>query len=260
MGEKVDFMKFFAVALFDRLKRVVKLVVHAGKFFVAGKIEKPDYLIVEDVGVAYLVMPKAACTSIKRSMVVAAEGEEVANNVEKRRAAIARLMIRGKVKGLEDKYVFTYVRNPFARLVSAYINKFEDMEKIKRSGFLYDEYLGGYLKLSDSFEEFVRKIAKIPDRVCDRHFMSQSYLVDHLAPHKPQDIFKLEEINESYPSLVERFGFSSLEFANRSASYDYRDYYKNKDILDLVFNRYREDVERFGYQSDYQAIKEYMAN
>ena len=89
--------------------------------------------------------------------------------------------------------------------------------------------------------------------------MSQSYLIDHLAPHKPKDIFRLEEIGESYPSLVERFGFSSLEFANRSAKYDYRDYYKSKEVLDIVLNRYREDVERFGYESDYESIKENMA-
>ena len=259
MGEKFNFLKFFAQAFVERIKRVIKLLVHAGKFFFAGKIEKTDYLVIEAAGVAYLVMPKAACTSIKRSMVFAAEGEAVANNFAERRRAIAELMVRGKVKGADKMYLFTYVRNPFARLVSAYINKFEDMEKIRRSGFLYDEYLGGYLKLSDSFEEFVRKIAKIPDRVCDRHFMSQSYLIDCLAPHKPQDIFKLEEIGESYPSLVKRFGFSNLEFANSSAKYDYRDYYKSKEILDIVLNRYREDVERFGYESEYESIKSHLS-
>ena len=259
MGEKFTFLNFFVRAFLVRVRRLAKLLVHATKFFVGGKIEKADYFVIEEVGVAYLVMPKAACSSIKRSMVAASAGERFdGNNGIHGNSTIQRLTVRGKLESAEDRYLFTYVRNPFARLVSAYINKFEDMEKIRRSGFLYEEYLGGYLKVSDTFEEFVTKIAKIPDRVCDRHFMSQSYLIDHLASQRPSEIFKLEEIDQSFPALVERFGFSSLSFANKSEKYDYREYYKRQEVLDMVYSRYKTDVERFGYGSDYELIKRYI--
>lgn len=259
ISEKKVFFSVFLKAFGLHLRRVAKLFFHAAKLVGGGKIEKADYFVVNDAKVAYLVMPKAACSSIKKSMVSAEKGKKIdgESGIHGNRT-IKEMTIRGRVDDPESLYIFTYVRNPFARIVSAYINKFEDMDRIRRSGFLYEDYLGGYLKISDSFEEYVEKVAKIPDRLCDRHFMSQSYLIDHLAPHKPIDVFKLEEIDQSYPLLIERFGFSDLNTSNKSAKYNYMDYYTNMDVLEAVRDRYQEDVDRFGYGPVFESIKAYI--
>lgn len=253
-------MKIFASSIYLQIRAIAKTLLHALKFYGFGTIESPDYLVLRDRKVAYLIMPKAACSSIKKAMVKKwlPKEDEVKKGIHKN-SVVQKFSVRGQVKKAEELYFFTYVRDPFERLVSAYINKFEDFSKIRTVGFLYEDYMGGYLKLTDSFEDFVRKVSQIHDRVSDRHFMSQSYLINTLSPHKIDTVFRLEDINTTFPSLSERYGFGQLSFANKSSNYEYSRYYKSQEILDLVKDRYKEDVETFGYQSTYDFLSSQLS-
>jgi len=51
-----------------------------------------------------------------------------------------------------NKFIFSFVRNPFRRIVSLYRNKFLDLHNIHQTEGEYKTYLGGLFKQSDSFK------------------------------------------------------------------------------------------------------------
>jgi len=81
----------------------------------------------------------------------------------------AQHLVRSLNKKQLSYFLFTFVRDPYDRILSCYINKFLQYKE----RFIYEDYLMGYLKENDSFEDFVRKVAVIPDTLSDEHFRSQ---------------------------------------------------------------------------------------
>jgi len=246
---------FYVKSIFKQLRKIAKTLLHAWKTVFGGSIEKPEFLFLSKKNVAYLVVSKAACSSIKKAMIENELRENIEDNYQiHQNERVREFTVRGRLKVADKPYVFTYVRNPFSRLVSAYVNKFEDFKKIKSVGFEYAEYLGGWLELSDSFEQFVKKVCEIPDRLSDRHFMGQYFLIHTLSDIRPDDIFKLEDMDKTFPMLASRFGFGEVPHFNRTAGYCYEDYYSSPELVEMVYQRYREDVDKFGYHDVYRSL------
>jgi hypothetical protein len=256
MSESGSLKRAFVTGFYSQLRKLAKMLLHAGKAATGGHIEKPEFVAISDKNVAYLVVSKAACSSIKKSMVAGIVNDDIEDNYSiHQNQKVAELTVRGRLPDADRYHVFTYVRNPFSRIVSSYINKFEDFEKIRLVGFEYADYLGGYLKMSDSFSVFVDKICNIPDRLSDRHFMAQHYLIHTLSPVVPEQIEKLEEIESSFPAFTQKYGFGDIPHFNRTGGYNYEDYYSSVEMVDQVYRRYRDDVEHFGYQAEYERLR-----
>jgi len=214
-----------------------------------------SYCVCNKNKLVYIVNSKAACSSIKQSMLSLSgcnvNGEDY---WDIHRVAADRGYVKNKLSEEEKRYYFfTFVRSPFTRLASLYLNKFCDQKNISEKGFEYKEYLGGIFDRNDSFERFLTKISRIPDVLCDRHFKPQVYLVKQEAV-KIDFVGKFENSNEDYTVLRERFGLRELNVINQSASYNLRDLYTQK-TLDLVATRYAEDIEQFGYKNEYDKLK-----
>jgi len=137
---------------------------------------------------------------------------------------------------LFDRYFkFTFVRNPWDRLVSEYeflLRKTEHgrHERVKK--------LGG-------FGEFIRM--QIPRRdayqinmMCDRH---GKVLMDFIG--------KLENLQEDWKTVCERTGipYQELQRKNASERSHYQDYY-DSESRQLVARHWAREIELFGYTFD----------
>lgn len=213
------------------------------------------YFVSDEYKLVYIVNSKAACSAIKQGM-MSSMGVEISgeNYWDVHQEGIDRGYARKTLTEKEKKYFFfTFVRSPFSRLASLYVNKFCDQKAISRRGFRFKGYLGGVFDRDDSFEKFVTKVSRIPDVLCERHFKPQSYLINQEAV-KIDFIGKFEEFSEDYKKLKQNYALKELNVVNKSNAYCLSDIY-TQTTLDLVANRYEEDIEKFGYQNEYDKLK-----
>ncbi|WP_112478422.1 sulfotransferase family 2 domain-containing protein [Vibrio variabilis] len=221
-------------------------------------IDKEEFFKIDELDVVYLVNSKVACSSIKKRMLQIA-GEDVENLSYRdihNLSVIKGYSVFGSVNNIRE--CFTFVRNPYARIVSLYLNKFEDFETIRRKGFEYDNYLGGYFNFDDSFEEFVEKVCKLEDVVSDRHFKSQYYLIMVDAKSVKTKWSRIED-KAKVSEMLQEFGIGEIGNSNKTKDYDYRSFY-NRRTYQLVSERYKKDVEFFGYQTEDYELKEMVIN
>ncbi|BDS08460.1 hypothetical protein NT6N_35000 [Oceaniferula spumae] len=146
-----------------------------------------------------------------------------------------------------DLPIFTFVRNPLSRLYSCYANKVLDAGK--SGGKLPFEALG--VTADMSFDEFVQIVATIPDERAERHFRSQAWFLSADGKLITDYIGKIERFNEDWEELREKFGMPPSPHNNRSSmgKADFSTFY-SKESYRLATERYRGDIELFGYQND----------
>lgn len=212
------------------------------------------YVVLDDKKLLYLENSKVACSSIKASMLNIPKQEcynavhGVAMNMPEYRANIPY----GKYT---DYYRFTFVRNPFARLVSCYINKYKnEVHEEGKNYFANIHYLGDRLSEDNGFTDFAKRVCRIPQFLADRHFVSQSYLIhDWLGRALVDHVFLFENIGEDYGRIADNYNLSPLPMYNKTPSYNWIDYY-DMETAELVYRYYRRDIKEFGYQADYEKL------
>ena len=223
-----------------------------------GQLEPREYVVDAEKQLIYLVNSKAACSSIKACMC----GVETDDNSV--HSACSRSgMLKSDILSEEERgyYKFTFVRNPFTRLVSCYESKYHhDKTFYNREGTDFDSYLFGIMKKDKGFENFVRKIVLIPDFLLDRHFCIQSkhitgrngmLLVDYVG--------RFENMEQEFGMIAEKYGLAALPHFNRTDTDQSRwmDYYTT-ETAKLVYRKYRVDLERFGYLDSYVELRRYL--
>lgn len=237
------------------LKVFGHLLLQEMRYLAGGTLEKSSYLVIPEKKLAYLVNSKVACSSFKQALLASVSGRQVSDDYSIHTdPEVIRRSQRYLGAAQKDFYVFTFVRNPFERLVSTYVNKFCDYRKIAQAGFEYQFYLGGIFKPADSFDVFVDKVVSIPDRAAERHFVSQAFMIRRMANRQPDFIGRMESMADDYAGIAARFALPALPHFNKSSRYDYRDYYKSRAVVEKVYRKYRDDVEDFGYRDVYEAL------
>jgi len=202
----------------------------------------------------YYEVPKAACSSIK-FFIVQIDG------IEKDGPGVHSLKIptlssfEARSALYKNYFYFTFVRNPYDRLVSCYVDKVHRPALLNREDYLfssgeYKEFLNRYGKLDFkqmSFGDFVEFVTRIPDRHCNRHFMPQHYLVD---PDKVDFIGHLENFDRDFLHLRKQVGLPDdapyPEKLNATRHDHYRTYY-NDELREMVARKYNRDLEIFNY-------------
>lgn len=221
---------------------------------------KHTYHIIHDKKLIYLSNSKVACSSIKASMYHLDEQEDY-SNVHKLANAQKQYEIDTPYDRYADYYKFTFVRNPFARLVSCYVNKLhEDREKLGKTTtrLYFAGYLWGYLNVDKGFHNWAARVCRIPDKYADRHIISQSSLIHDDEGHLlVNHVFNFENLARDYGEIRERFDLAPLPHYNRTKKGNWMDYY-DLETAQRVYKRYKRDIEEFNYQSAYDELVKYI--
>ena len=220
------------------LKNTYHFLRDMARVVIRGELDSPDYIILDEKEVVFASVAKSACSSIKTSIYGSPpEGIQIHQHT-------SHLSHRRIPKKKTSYFSFAIVRDPYERLASCYRAKFN---KVDESKFMFSNYLFGYLKNDDSFEEFVRKVSKIPDILCDRHFKAQNKIV--FASGKKIDfIGKFENLPSDFEEIRERYDFAELPMLNKSSGRTASDLFSDETRA-LASKRYEKDFELFGYSN-----------
>jgi hypothetical protein len=201
----------------------------------------------------YVENAKVACTTIKRSLQLAeldGDLELLPENVHDR--SLSPLIAPSGNMALfrsvlaEDFFRFTFVRNPYTRALSCYLEKFAENEYERAR---LSPQLGLDLSVIPSFEEFLIAVREQPAGSRDIHWEGQAFL---LRPNAMKYTFigRFEQFGSHWKKVFEYLGLPaagqaqmrhSTDASSRlSAHYGWRE-------RALVREIYMEDFLAFGY-------------
>ena len=155
----------------------------------------------------------------------------------------------------DDYHKWVFVRNPWDRLYSCYLNKIYDIIDIFNCPPFPAVYMGWVedsFKLNPmTFEAFVKLVGKTPDFLCDGHFLPQHYFfnlqeMDFIGRFENFEADMLKVLNIVAPG----YGIKKFERRNQSSSRGgkaYREHYTD-EMREIVARKYARDIELFDYQ------------
>lgn len=236
--------------------QIIRRIIGKGSYY------SRSFFYIPEKKVLYLSVSKAGNTSIKASL-FNLHADKTYRDIHRKVHSLNQAKNIDKIGEFPDYFKFTFVRSPFRRLVSCYENKLHtDQDKVGKTirFLIYDSYLMGFLAKDRGFGNFARRVCMIPDRISDRHFVSQSMnaigpdgklLVDYVG--------KLENMEADYAPIREKYGFPPLPHYNRTrkARQNWMDYY-DLDTARRVYKRYETDIRVFGYQKEYDKLVSYL--
>jgi len=221
-----------------------------------GKIDPVVYIINHNKELVYIPIAKVANSSIKASMC-----EQKLDGVKEYYQIHSLVTKANKLDEETEKYYkFSFVRNPYDRLVSCYVNKYiEDKKYLETKGHLYmDSYLFGYIRRPKDFSDFIRKICKIPTWLEDQHFQKQyNLLYDKSGNCLADYVGKYENILEDFEILKEKFDLDPLPHYNQTSKGNWMDYY-TLETAELVYKKYYKDFQTFGYEDFHKDLIKYL--
>jgi hypothetical protein len=129
---------------------------------------------------------------------------------------------------IENKWVFSVVRNPFIRAVSFYV--------FLKSMYTFKDTLADL-----TFEQLYTK-------KYDRFYVSTTSQTKYLTGKNSMvpNIFKYED---GYSKIEDKLGFKIDQKELISPKYNYLDYY-NEEREKLILNIFEEDFENFSYSTN----------
>lgn len=139
----------------------------------------------------------------------------------------------------EKFFSFAFVRNPWDRCFSAY----RYLLKGGDQGYMDLEDKEKYVNKYDSFYDFLKNgLAKAI--IMQQHFKRQIHYIDKDLNF----VGKFENINSDFSLLSNMIECdNNLTKENYNPNPDYRKFY-NEESINIVYNFYKKDVEKFNYQ------------
>lgn len=226
-----------------------------------------NLLIDKQLRFAYLQIPKAACSTIKFSL-LSSYGTRPTQNISQSHlhtdhlhwATYGSPYLRAILK--HDRNIllptFTVVRNPFTRTLSGYREKIE----LRKDSDKYITDLGFSTSKKISFDEFLDALLRRPQIAVDPHFQAQSTIISNPL---------IEDIAIGYMENLDEFLFhiTSIIFGKANTSklairniHSTRSseqeiigkYYNSEETVDKVIQLYKSDFINFAYSQDIQQI------
>ena len=208
-------------------------------------------------GVIYLNNPKVGCSTVKATLwrAITGSGPATKGGVHKVEGSPFSIDMADP-DTVQTAFVFTFVRNPYERIVSAYLNKVAaHKEKLwqtfaTKRGLNPDDAV--------TFDGFVEMIANTDPEENDPHWRPQ-YLNTMYPFVRPNLIGDLSSLDDLLPQVLTRvFGDAAPDVASRqrhstSAKTSWRSFFENSVTLERVRSLYGPDFELFGYSRDLDA-------
>lgn len=146
--------------------------------------------------VAYVPVPKAANSSLRTALMTAVGREDaVAAGVHRSTRALLRPAPAFFAQDRSEWFVFTVVRDPVARALSAWRNKLIDPDEIFRPL----RRMGVTERLS--FEDFLGVCLDWPDWALNDHFMPQSLYLSQVLDRPELQVLHVETLAQDWPRV-----------------------------------------------------------
>lgn len=215
----------------------------------------------------YVCVPKSASTSVKALLAM----------LNGRRSVAARKLHNRRHTGLQtparigissfyrlatspDTLRFTFVRNPYARLVSAWADKFQNKPLVPGDAFIetylawrgiVDPSLPAGADATLSFAQFVHFAAATAERRVDAHWQLQDDLIS--MPGIALDfVGRAERFHTDVERVLDHVGIAAatrpavLRHFNASKHKPWISYYTS-ELANCVYRAYERDFDRLGY-------------
>lgn len=229
--------------------------------------------LVFDPKLIYLQNPKVASTAIRR-VLAELSGKKISWALRHRKSEFGNPP-RMQHVGLQKFYqlatdpqtlVFSFVRNPYDRLVSAWANKFAKFPLVRSSRFgswrpVIDTYLRVRAEIDPSlpagpnaylsFPEFVRYACATADTFIEKHIYLQTKIID-VPGLTPGLIGKYENFQADLEKLYDRIQapievrqrlLSKVNNSTRSRCSEYF----TQDLANQVYQAFERDFDAFHY-------------
>jgi hypothetical protein len=208
-------------------------------------------------GVIYLNNPKVGCSTVKATLWRALTGAVPTDKGGEHRVEGSPFSVDlADPDAVERAFIFTFVRNPYERIVSAYLNKVAAQKDKLWHSFAAKRGLNPEDEVS--FDGFVKIIADTDLEDNDPHWRPQ-YLNTMYPFVRPNLIGDLNSLDDLLPQVLTRvFGQAAPDVASRqrhstSAKTSWRSFFENPVTLKLVREVYGPDFALFGYSKDLAA-------
>lgn len=218
-------------------------------------------------GLLYISVPKCASTTIKGALSVLDHGvAPPPDRLHTRRYSGLYSPLRVGLSTFRRLALspstlrFSFVRNPYARLVSAWADKFQDKPLAPGNSFI-DAYLerrpqidGALPHGADrtlSFAQFVTFAVATADCRLDAHWQMQDDLVS-MPGISVNFVGKVEKFPKDFTRVLDHVGADERVREairarhNESRHEPWRDYYDDA-LAKRVYRAYQRDFDRFGY-------------
>ncbi len=183
----------------------------------------------------FIHIPKTAGTSILTAL---------SKNRINRDHASYEIFLRADPKKFHEYYKFSFVRNPWDRIVSTYEyliqggNKNED---------IYFQIL--FKSKYDTFNKFVLDYLD-KDSIHEHGMFKPQYLYiyNHKMECQVDYIGKFENLDRSFMEISKSLNLPyELPKINQSKRREYKDYFRNEDVKNKINQLYKKDIEYFKY-------------
>lgn len=143
--------------------------------------------------------------------------------------------------GVEEwnrRYSFTFVRNPWDKLVSQYHFR-KERDRLQRdvdfSEWIRSIFVDGDEKLMIRRSKFINQLDWISD-------LSGEVLVD--------DIYRYESLHDDFDTLCLKVGKNAVLPHHKPSSHQHYSRYYDAETADIVATAFRRDIEYFDYRFD----------
>ena len=213
------------------------------------------FILFRDIPLMYGRVPKVANSSIKASLckllslrpdggIKTTSDRFWRDNTHGETQLITPLQAR---RLRTSHFSFSFVRNPFDRLVAAYNNKILEIEDVplpmKRMG----------LHHGMSFASFIQTVCDADPLMMDNHVRPQAEMLTTSNKLVPKFVGRMEHINDHWRRLKGRMqleglptlGFLPMKNVRREGRTDIRNLFSSLALIDQVLERYEQDFKRF---------------
>lgn len=211
----------------------------------------------------YVETPKVACSTIKLTLqkfeiqdpdFVPEDFEDIHNRNFSPLLGPTQVGPLKKFLHRRDIIKFCFVRNPYTRLLSCYLDKIAGNKPHKSSILRQLGDNPSQLEIPISFQQFIDAVAQQPITFMDPHWRPQYYQTFQ-DTIKYNIIGKFERFHEDFTRIANSISEKLLYYYHHehrhqtNAMQFVREYY-NDEIAEKVFNIYKVDFDAFNYPKE----------